>query len=114
VAAHAALPGPAAHHRDRGRQWGSALAFACAQFGLECDVWMVRASHDQKPYRRSLMRIYGARVHASPSTLTSAGSRILAGDPDSPGSLGIAISEAVEAAAGADDTRYARRASHRC
>jgi tryptophan synthase beta chain len=88
-------------------QWGSALAFACAQFDLECEVWMVRASYDQKPYRRSLMQIYGARVHPSPSELTSAGARILGEDPGSPGSLGIAISEAVEVAAGADDTRYA-------
>ncbi|MGW4470941.1 TrpB-like pyridoxal phosphate-dependent enzyme [Nonomuraea sp. NPDC004354] len=88
-------------------QWGSSLAFACAQFGLECEVWMVRASYDQKPYRRSLMRVYGATVHASPSPLTGAGSKVLADDPDSPGSLGIAISEAVEVAGAADDTRYA-------
>ncbi|MFD9944316.1 TrpB-like pyridoxal phosphate-dependent enzyme [Nonomuraea sp. NPDC059023] len=88
-------------------QWGSALAFACAQFGLECEIWMVRASYDQKPYRRSLMRVYGAAVHASPSPLTSAGSKILAEHPDSTGSLGIAISEAVEVAGAAADTRYA-------
>ncbi|MFI6297077.1 TrpB-like pyridoxal phosphate-dependent enzyme [Nonomuraea sp. NPDC050790] len=88
-------------------QWGSALAFACAQFGLECEIWMVRASYDQKPYRRSLMRVYGAAVHASPSPVTSAGSKILAEHPDSTGSLGIAISEAVEVAGAADDTRYA-------
>ncbi|MFI0421693.1 TrpB-like pyridoxal phosphate-dependent enzyme [Spongiactinospora sp. 9N601] len=88
-------------------QWGTALAFACAQYGLECEIWMVRASHDQKPHRRSLMGVYGATVHASPSPLTRAGEAILADDPESPGSLGIAISEAVEVAAGADDTRYA-------
>jgi len=88
-------------------QWGTALAFACAQYGLACEVWMVRASYDQKPHRRSLMRVYGATVHASPSAVTSVGSKILAEDADSPGSLGIAISEAVEVAAGADDTRYA-------
>ncbi|MEU0570410.1 TrpB-like pyridoxal phosphate-dependent enzyme [Nonomuraea sp. NPDC005983] len=88
-------------------QWGSALAFACAQFGLECEVWMVRASYDQKPYRRSLMQVYGATVHASPSPLTSAGSKALADAPGSPGSLGIAISEAVEVAASGADVRYA-------
>lgn len=88
-------------------QWGSALAFACSQFDLECEVWMVRASYDQKPYRRSLMQVYGATVHASPSPLTSAGSKVLADEPDSPGSLGIAISEAVEVAGASDDTRYA-------
>ncbi|MQY08218.1 TrpB-like pyridoxal phosphate-dependent enzyme [Actinomadura macrotermitis] len=87
-------------------QWGSALAFACAQFGLDCEVWMVRASYDQKPYRRSMMGLFGATVHASPSPRTTAGAKVLADDPDSPGSLGIAISEAVEAAA-PDDTRYA-------
>ncbi|NUR86027.1 MAG: TrpB-like pyridoxal phosphate-dependent enzyme [Nonomuraea sp.] len=88
-------------------QWGSALAFACSQFGLECEVWMVRASYDQKPYRKSLMQVYGATVHPSPSPVTSAGSKVLADDPASPGSLGIAISEAVEVAGGAADTRYA-------
>ncbi|WP_169952797.1 TrpB-like pyridoxal phosphate-dependent enzyme [Microbispora sp. H11081] len=88
-------------------QWGSALAFACAQYGLDCEVWMVRASYDQKPYRRTLMRIYGATLHASPSAVTSAGSRILAEDPHCTGSLGIAISEAVEVAGQHDDTRYA-------
>ncbi|MGI5163978.1 TrpB-like pyridoxal phosphate-dependent enzyme [Spirillospora sp. CA-253888] len=87
-------------------QWGSALAFACAQFDLACEVWMVRASYDQKPYRRSMMALYGATVHASPSPGTTSGAKILADDPASPGSLGIAISEAVEAAAPAD-TRYA-------
>jgi tryptophan synthase beta chain len=88
-------------------QWGSALAFACAQYGIDCEVWMVRASYDQKPYRRSMMRTFGATVHASPSTITASGKKILADDPESPGSLGIAISEAVEAAAADPDTRYA-------
>ncbi|MFI6516036.1 TrpB-like pyridoxal phosphate-dependent enzyme [Spirillospora sp. NPDC050679] len=87
-------------------QWGSALAFACAQFDLACEVWMVRASYDQKPYRRSMMALYGATVHASPSPMTTSGAKALAEDPASPGSLGMAISEAVEAAA-PDDTRYA-------
>ncbi|MET8004400.1 TrpB-like pyridoxal phosphate-dependent enzyme [Nonomuraea glycinis] len=88
-------------------QWGSALAFACAQFDLDCQVWMVRASYEHKPYRRSLMQVYGATVHASPSPVTMSGSKVLAGDPDSPGSLGIAISEAVEVAAAEAGTRYA-------
>ncbi len=88
-------------------QWGSALSFACAQYGLACEVWMVRASYDQKPYRRSLMQVWGATVHASPSSVTTAGNKILADDPESPGSLGIAISEAVEVAAQREDTRYA-------
>ena len=87
-------------------QWGSALAFACATFGIECEVWQVRASYDSKPYRRSMMETWGAVVHPSPSTLTEAGRKILEGDPDSPGSLGIAISEAVEAAAREETTRY--------
>jgi tryptophan synthase beta chain len=88
-------------------QWGTALAFACAQFGLDCEVWQVRASYDQKPYRRIMMETFGARVHPSPSDLTAAGRAILAEHPDSTGSLGIAISEAVEVAAGASDTNYA-------
>jgi tryptophan synthase beta chain len=88
-------------------QWGSALAFATAQFGLECEVWQVRASYDQKPYRKTMMEIWGATLHPSPSDLTEAGRAILAADPDSPGSLGIAISEAVEQAVQRDDTRYA-------
>ncbi|MFI9596546.1 TrpB-like pyridoxal phosphate-dependent enzyme [Nonomuraea sp. NPDC052265] len=88
-------------------QWGSALAFACAQFGIECRIWMVRASYDQKPYRRSLMHVYGATVHPSPSPVTGAGSKALADDPDSPGSLGLAISEAVEVAAANPEARYA-------
>jgi tryptophan synthase beta chain len=88
-------------------QWGTALAFACSLFDVECEVWQVRASYDQKPYRKSMMEVFGGIVHASPSDLTEAGRKILADDPDSPGSLGIAISEAVEVAAPADDTRYA-------
>jgi tryptophan synthase beta chain len=87
-------------------QWGSALAFAAAVFGLQLEVWMVRASYDQKPYRKLLMETYGATVHASPSPLTNAGRAILAASPDSTGSLGIAISEAVEMAAADPDTRY--------
>jgi tryptophan synthase beta chain len=87
-------------------QWGSALAFAGALFGLEVKVYMVRASYDQKPYRRNLMELYGAEVVASPSPTTSYGRRMLEQYPDSPGSLGIAISEAVEDAAGRDDTKY--------
>ncbi len=88
-------------------QWGSALAFAGAVFGLEVKVYMVRASYDQKPYRRVLMETYGAEVVASPSPTTQYGRRVLAETPDSPGSLGIAISEAVEDAATRDDTKYA-------
>jgi len=88
-------------------QWGSALAFACARFGLECKVYMVRASYDGKPYRRSIMETWGASVVPSPSDETNAGRAVLAEHPDSPGSLGIAISEAVEVAAQFDDTHYA-------
>ena len=87
-------------------QWGSALAFAGGIFGLEVDVWMVRVSYDQKPYRRGLIEAFGGRVIASPSEETNAGRAILAEHPDSSGSLGIAISEAVEAAAPRDDTKY--------
>jgi tryptophan synthase beta chain len=88
-------------------QWGTALSFACAQFGIECEIWQVRASYDAKPYRRIAMQTFGGIVHPSPSTLTNAGRAILAKDPNSPGSLGIAISEAVEVAATNNDTRYA-------
>jgi tryptophan synthase beta chain len=88
-------------------QWGSALAFASALFGLDLEVWMVRASYDQKPYRKLLMQTYGATVHPSPSEVTNAGRAVLAKHPDSTGSLGIAISEAVEVAAGDPGTRYA-------
>jgi tryptophan synthase beta chain len=87
-------------------QWGSALSFACALFGLECTVYMVRVSYEQKPYRRSLMHTYGAEVLASPSERTQSGRAIREQDPESPGSLGIAISEAVEDAATHDDTHY--------
>ena len=87
-------------------QWGSSLAFACRQMGLECTVYMVRVSHEQKPYRRIMMETYGATVHASPTELTQAGRNILEEDPDSPGSLGIAISEAVEDAATHGDAKY--------
>src|SRR3954451_13769710 len=85
-------------------QWGSSLAFACSLFGLECEVWMVGSSFDQKPYRRSMMQTWGATVHRSPSDLTEAG-RANAEHPT--GSLGIAISEAVELAAQREDTNYA-------
>src|SRR5436305_2364646 len=88
-------------------QWGSALAMASSFFGLECQVYMVSASYQQKPGRRTMMETWGARVVASPSDETAAGRAILAGDPDSPGSLGIAISEAVEDAAKREDTKYA-------
>ncbi len=88
-------------------QWGTALAFACAQFGLDCEVWQVRASYDQKPYRKAMMETFGGVVHPSPSDLTDAGRAILAKDSESPGSLGIAISEAVEVAAGDPATNYA-------
>jgi tryptophan synthase beta chain len=87
-------------------QWGSALSFACALFGLECTVYMVKASYQQKPYRRSMMQTYGAEVHPSPSEHTQSGRKVLGEHPDSPGSLGIAISEAVEDAATHDDAHY--------
>ncbi|MBN2022799.1 MAG: TrpB-like pyridoxal phosphate-dependent enzyme [Pirellulales bacterium] len=87
-------------------QWGSALAFACALFDMECKVFMVKVSYQQKPYRRSMMRLWGSEVTASPSTETEAGRQLLALDPDSPGSLGMAISEAVEAAVTHEGTRY--------
>ncbi len=87
-------------------QWGSALAFAGAVFGLEVKVYMVRVSYDQKPYRRALMETYGAKCVPSPSKETASGRAILAEHPDSPGSLGIAISEAVEVAAKSADTKY--------
>ena len=87
-------------------QWGTSLAIAGALFGLEVKVYMVRASYDQKPYRRMLMETYGAEVVASPSPTTSYGRQVLAETPHNPGSLGIAISEAVEDAATRDDTKY--------
>jgi tryptophan synthase beta chain len=87
-------------------QWGSALAMACRLFGLECTVYMVKVSYNQKPYRRLLMQTYGAIVYPSPSEQTHAGQTVLAEHPDSTGSLGIAISEAVEDAATHSDTNY--------
>jgi len=87
-------------------QWGSALALACNFFGIECKVYMVRVSYDQKPYRRLMMQSWGATCIPSPSDQTNAGRKILELDPDTPGSLGIAISEAVEEAASRDDTKY--------
>jgi len=87
-------------------QWGSALAFGCMCFGLGCTVYMVKASYNQKPYRRVMMELWGAEVHASPSTKTEAGRKILAEDPKCPGSLGIAISEAVEDALTHEETNY--------
>jgi tryptophan synthase beta chain len=87
-------------------QWGSALALGCKFFGLDLQVFMVRISYDQKPYRRSMMHVWGANVVASPSELTDTGKGILARDPGCPGSLGMAISEAVEMAMGDPDARY--------
>ncbi len=88
-------------------QWGSALSFATSKFDLECKVYMVRVSFNQKPYRKSMMQTFGAGVVASPSTETQIGRDILAQTPDTPGSLGIAISEALEDASKRDDTKYA-------
>jgi tryptophan synthase beta chain len=88
-------------------QWGSALSFACSLFDIACDVYMVKISYEQKPYRKILMNTWGANVFASPTDKTEAGRKILAADPNSPGSLGIAISEAVEMALQRDDTKYA-------
>jgi tryptophan synthase beta chain len=87
-------------------QWGSALSMACAMFGLECRVFMVRISYEQKPYRRLMMATWGTECVPSPSDRTRAGRKILAENPDSPGSLGIAISEAIEDAVGNKDSRY--------
>jgi tryptophan synthase beta chain len=87
-------------------QWGSAMAFACVQFGLDLEVWQVRSSYDQKPDRKTMMRVWGAEVHPSPSQVTEAGRQISALDPESPGSLGLAISEAVMRAAPDPDTKY--------
>jgi tryptophan synthase beta chain len=88
-------------------QWGSSLAFACSFFDMECKVYMVKISYQQKPYRRSMMQVWGAKVVASPSQETEAGRQLLAAYPDSPGSLGMAISEAVEAAVRCPETKYA-------
>ncbi len=87
-------------------QWGASLAFACSLIGLECNVYMVKVSYDQKPYRRMLMHTWGATVHASPSNLTDYGRKLLAEDPNCPGSLGIAISEAIEDTVKTPDTKY--------
>jgi tryptophan synthase beta chain len=88
-------------------QWGSALSFACNLLGMECEVFMVKVSYDGKPYRKLMMNTWGAKVYSSPTTQTAAGRQILAGDPNSPGSLGIAISEAIEVAAQDENTKYA-------
>jgi tryptophan synthase beta chain len=88
-------------------QWGTALAFACSLFDVECEVWQVRASYDQKPYRKIMIETFGATVHPSPSVLTESGRKALANDPQTSGSLGIAISEAVEVAAQDPEARYA-------
>jgi tryptophan synthase beta chain len=88
-------------------QWGSSLAFACAQFGLQCEIWQVAASYRAKPYRRTMMEVWGGVVHPSPSKVTEYGRSLLREDPDHPGSLGIAISEAVSEAVADPGTRYA-------
>jgi tryptophan synthase beta chain len=87
-------------------QWGSALAFACSLFGLDCEVYMVRASYDQKPARKAMIETFGATIYPSPSDKTQYGRSVLEADPDTPGSLGIAISEAVEVAATNEDVKY--------
>lgn len=87
-------------------QWGSALAMSCALFGIDCTVYMTRSAYLQKPYRRTLMQVYGADVHASPSGLTKVGQKFLAQDPNHPGSLGLAISEAIEDCVTHDGTKY--------
>lgn len=87
-------------------QWGSSLAFACSLFGLACNVYMVNVSYRQKPYRRMLMHTWGATVHASPSTETEYGRKLLAENPENPGSLGIAISEAIEDTVKHPETKY--------
>jgi len=88
-------------------QWGASLSFACQRYGMECTVYMVKASYESKPYRRVLMRLWGGEVFASPSDRTNAGRKVRAELGDTSGSLGIAISEAVEDAVGREDTRYA-------
>ena len=87
-------------------QWGSSLAFGCSFFDIDLEVYMVRISYDQKPYRRVMMQLYGADVYPSPSDRTEVGKKILAENPDSPGSLGIAISEAVETSLADENTKY--------
>ena len=88
-------------------QWGSSLAFACSKFDIDLDIYMVKVSYDQKPYRKAMMETFGARCIASPSLETEVGRKILAETPDSTGSLGIAISEAVEMCVGSSGTKYA-------
>ena len=88
-------------------QWGTSLAFATAQYGMECEVWQVAAAYRAKPYRRTMMQVWGATVHSSPSPVTEYGRSLLAQNPDHPGSLGIAISEAVAMAVADPKTRYA-------
>lgn len=87
-------------------QWGTALSFACSQFDMDCTVYMVKVSYEMKPYRQILIRNYGATIHPSPSAITKTGASMLEKDPDCKGSLGLAISEAVEDAATHDDTKY--------
>jgi tryptophan synthase beta chain len=87
-------------------QWGSALAMSCALFGIDCTVYMTRSAYQQKPYRRTLMEVYGANVYASPSDMTKVGQKFLAQDPNHPGSLGLAISEAIEDCVTHDGTKY--------
>jgi tryptophan synthase beta chain len=87
-------------------QWGSALAFACSLFGLECEVYMVKASYEQKPYRKALIETFGATIYPSPSENTQYGRKVLEENPDTPGSLGIAITEAIEVAATDENTHY--------
>lgn len=87
-------------------QWGSALSFACKLFGLKCTVYMVKVSYEQKPYRKTLMNVWGGEVFPSPSERTEVGRKILSQDPESPGSLGIAISEAIEDAVTHENTKY--------
>jgi len=88
-------------------QWGTALSFACSHFGIDCEVYMVRISFDQKPYRKILMNTFGTKVYASPTNGTQAGRNALTADPNTPGSLGLAISEAIEVAVGDEQTKYA-------
>jgi tryptophan synthase beta chain len=88
-------------------QWGTALSYACQLFDMKCEVYMVKLSHDQKPYRRNIIELFGGEIHASPSNRTQAGRTILEQDPNSPGSLGIAISEAIEKALEDEKTKYA-------
>jgi tryptophan synthase beta chain len=87
-------------------QWGTALSYACMLFGLECEVFMTRSSYDCKPYRRTLMQLFGGKVHPSPSNITESGRRFLKDAPNHPGSLGIAISEAIETTLKSNNTRY--------